>query len=441
MSLKRTTWMDHVVVKATAVVISFVSNAALGQGVNTVVGWGYNGFGQCSPPANLGPCLQVAGGGNQTAALQSSGAVIAWGLNAQGQCNVPKNLGACLQVAAGTNHTAAISNSGIVVVWGDNSLGQCGTSTERVGGRPGNSNSVNGAFWVKTNSVGPCTTIAAGANHTLAIKRNGIVVAWGYNIYGQCGVSGENTGPYGIWTKAALGACTQVAGGSNFSAALKSNGLIATWGYNGSGQCGPANERVVSSSAYWLRKSIGICVQVSAGGEFALAVKQNGTVVAWGANTYGQCNVPQTITNCIQTAAGNDNSLALLSNGMVMAWGMNTSGQSNVPSTLGSCVQIAAGDYNSLAIQGTLPASNLVASDGAFGNRVQVQWNATANAQSYFVFRAVGGGAAIHIGTCSVPNYSDTTAVAGTRYTYSVRVSSNASGLSIASNSDFGWKR
>ena len=299
MSLKRTTWMHHVVVKATAVIVSFVSNAALGQGVNTVVGWGYNGFGQCSPPANLGPCLQVAGGGNQTVALQSSGAVIAWGLNAQGQCNVPKNLGACLQVAAGTNHTAAISNSGIVVVWGDNSLGQCGTSTERVGGRPGNSNSVNGAFWVKTNSVGPCATIAAG----------------------------------------------------------------------------------------------------------------------------------------------NDNSLALLSNGMVMAWGMNTSGQSNVPSTLGSCVQIAAGDYNSLAIQGTLPASNLVASDGAFGNRVQVQWNATANAQSYFVFRAVGGGAAIHIGTCSVPNYSDTTAVAGTRSKYSVRVSSNASGLSIASNSDFGWKR
>ena len=146
MSLKRTTWMHHVVVKATAVIVSFVSNAALGQGVNTVVGWGYNGFGQCSPPANLGPCLQVAGGGNQTAALQNSGAVIAWGLNAQGQCNVPKNLGACLQVAAGTNHTAAISNSGIVVAWGDNSLGQCGTSTERVGGRPGNSNSVNGAL-------------------------------------------------------------------------------------------------------------------------------------------------------------------------------------------------------------------------------------------------------------------------------------------------------
>jgi hypothetical protein len=74
----------------------------------TVRAWGYNGYGQCNVPSNLGPCSAVAGGIFHTIALRTDGTVRAWGDNGSGQCDVPANLGPCSAVAGGYYHTIVV---------------------------------------------------------------------------------------------------------------------------------------------------------------------------------------------------------------------------------------------------------------------------------------------------------------------------------------------
>ena len=75
-------------------------------------------------------------------------------------------------------------------------------------------------------------------------------------------------------------------------------------------------------------------IAVAAGANHSLALKSDGTVVAWGWNAYGQATVPTGLADVIAIAAGGDHSLALKSDGTVVAWGDNSSGQSTVPADL-----------------------------------------------------------------------------------------------------------
>ena len=69
---------------------------------------------------------------------------------------------------------------------------------------------------------------------------------------------------------------------------------------------------------------------MAAGGN-SLALKSDGTVVAWGLNNKGQTKVPEDLKSVVAIAAGSDHSLALKSDGTVVAWGDNSNGQTNVP--------------------------------------------------------------------------------------------------------------
>ena len=72
--------------------------------------------------------------------------------------------------------------------------------------------------------------------------------------------------------------------------------------------------------------------QVAAGYMHTVALKNDGTLVAWGDNSDGQCNVPSGLTGVTQVAAGGYHTVALKNDGTVVAWGdSNTSGQCNVP--------------------------------------------------------------------------------------------------------------
>jgi hypothetical protein len=79
-------------------------------------------------------------------------------------------------------------------------------------------------------------------------------------------------------------------------------------------------------------------------------------VAAWGANNYGQTNVPASLTNAVAIAAGSYHNLALRSDGTVVAWGNNNYYQTNVPVGLGKVVAIAAGQFHSLALLNDGPA-------------------------------------------------------------------------------------
>ena len=82
---------------------------------------------------------------------------------------------------------------------------------------------------------------------------------------------------------------------------------------------------------------------IAAGHEHSLAIKEDGTVVAWGSNTSGQCNVPRRLIDVVAIEAGGSHSLALKEDGTVVAWGWNKYHQCDVPSGLKDVVAIAGG--------------------------------------------------------------------------------------------------
>ncbi|WP_278739326.1 immunoglobulin-like domain-containing protein [Paenibacillus macerans] len=146
--------------------------------------------------------------------------------------------------------------------------------------------------------------------------------------------------PYGVGAaQAGKGSpYVKVSGGLGHSLALKSNGTVVAWGYNNFGQLNvPAALDGVTS--------------IAAGYYHSLALKSDGSIVAWGYNNSGQSNVPAGLDGVVAIAAGLDHSLALRADGTVVVWGSNTDGQLNVPIGLDGVVAIAAGSHHSLALK------------------------------------------------------------------------------------------
>ena len=96
-------------------------------------------------------------------------------------------------------------------------------------------------------------------------------------------------------------------------------------------------------------------IAISAGGCHNLALRDDGTVVAWGCNQNGESDVPKHLTKVIAISANpspwNGHSLALKQDGTVVAWGDNEHGQSNVPEYLTDVIAISAGPSFSLAVK------------------------------------------------------------------------------------------
>jgi hypothetical protein len=77
----------------------------------------------------------------------------------------------------------------------------------------------------------------------------------------------------------------------------------------------------------------------------------SGSIVAWGDNSLGQCNVPPPNSGFVAVAAAYMHSLGLKSDGSIVAWGSNNTGQSNVPEPNTDFVAVAAGSYHSLGLR------------------------------------------------------------------------------------------
>jgi alpha-tubulin suppressor-like RCC1 family protein len=92
-------------------------------------------------------------------------------------------------------------------------------------------------------------------------------------------------------------------------------------------------------------------VAIAAGGNHCLALKSDGSIVCWGMNMFGQCNVPSPNTGFVAVAAAGAHSLGLKSDGSIVAWGDNRSGESNVPSPNSGFVAIAAGSAYSMGLK------------------------------------------------------------------------------------------
>jgi len=228
--------------------------------------------------------------------------VLAWGWNVFGQANVPAGLSNVVQISAGSEHTLALLREGKVVAWGT------GTQTN------------------VPPDLADVVSISAGGSHSLALRPDGTVVAWGQNTAGQTDL------PQALTNAAAI-----AAGGSH-SLALNPDGTVIAWGSNSNGQC-----RVPVS--------LSSVVAIAAGANHSLALEADGTVVAWGANDSGQTDVPADLTNAIAIAAGAQHSLALRADGTVTVWGANSYGQKSLAPHSGQVAAISAGAFHNLALQ------------------------------------------------------------------------------------------
>jgi uncharacterized repeat protein (TIGR02543 family) len=245
-------------------------------------------------------------------AIDAHGYPIAWGYNYDGESSVPAGLTNGVAVAAGEEHSLALKSDGTVAAWGYNGLGETNVPA----------------------GLKNVVAIAAGYYHSLALKSDGTVVAWGYNYDGETNV------PAGLTNGVA------VAAGAQHSLALRSDGTVVAWGYNYDGETSvPAGLTSV--------------VAIAAGGYHSLALKSGGTVVAWGSDWDGETNVPAGLTNVMAVAAGDYHSLALKSDGTVVAWGADWYGQTHLPAGLANVFAIAGGYGNRLVLASS--ASNLIA--------------------------------------------------------------------------------
>ena len=229
---------------------------------------------------------------------------------------------------AGT--TAAIKTDGTLWTCGYNADGELGDNTIVSKSSP-------------VQVVGNATTwkqVDTGRFHTTAIKTDGTLWIWGYNLYGQLGDSTLVLKSSPVQTIASGTTWKQVAGGQWHTSAIKTDGTLWSWGNGGYGQLGDSNLLTIRSSPVQTIALGNNWKQVSCGGFHTAAIKNDGTLWAWGQDSFGQCGntvritrrsspiqTSATGTNWKQVSCGYQFTMAIKTDGSLWSWGNNGFGQ------------------------------------------------------------------------------------------------------------------
>ena len=285
----------------------------------TVVAWGSNSSGECDVPKNLTDVKGISAGNGYSVAVRKDGSVVAWGcrwkiLDNEPRhhrqvpplcddtcpCRIPANLTQVKTVSAGESSVLALKEDGTIIAWGRNYSGECNVPA----------------------GLKNVTAISTGGTHSLALKDDGTIVVWGrytgrvpmgYQKYTGIAAGDEHSlllndeGTVETFTGAKenglplyhldLRNVTAISGGSSYFAALLGNGSVVTWGiyrYCGQGMsyCGESISDGLNSAG----KNITNITAISAGDSHCLALRDDGTVVAWGdCGSDGSCDVPPQI--------------------------------------------------------------------------------------------------------------------------------------------------
>jgi alpha-tubulin suppressor-like RCC1 family protein len=235
-----------------------------------------------------------------------------------------------MAIAGGGSHSLAVKINGEVWAWGSDSAGQLGNG----------SGSGSSATPVGVTNLAGATAVSAGSTHSLALLDNGEVWAWGADTYGQLGDGGTSVNRQApVWVVGLPDVAVAVSAGGNHSLALLADGTVWAWGRNSYGALG-ASVGATSQSPVWVAALPTQAVAIAAGGDHSLAVLADGTVWAWGRDIYGQLGNGGAAANsttpvqaiglpdvAVSVAAGGNHSLALLASGEVWSWGHDLYGQ------------------------------------------------------------------------------------------------------------------
>ena len=160
-------------------------------------------------------------------------------------CEADCKLSQVIALTAGASHTCALLREGLVRCWGDNSVGQLGLGTSaNLSGQPPYK---NGLVPLGAAAV----ALTAGDSHTCALMADQSVRCWGANADGQLGLGNTNTigddeVPDATHAAVPLGAkATAVAAGGNDTCAILRDGSLRCWGLNDYGQLGLGNTNTI----------------------------------------------------------------------------------------------------------------------------------------------------------------------------------------------------
>jgi uncharacterized repeat protein (TIGR01451 family) len=271
-------------------------------------------------------------------------------------------------VAFGWDHSLALMSDGTAWASGRNDWGQLGAVTND----PLSNQNSQTLVQVK---ISDAAALAAGATHSVALKMDGTVWAWGNNVNGQLGLGlplGPNPNRVTPTKVESLTNVTAIKAGGAHTLALKSDGTVWGFGWNDRGQVGDGTQK--DQSAPVQVSGLSNVKAISAGIHHNLALKTDGTVWAWGDNSYGELGDGSTVffsltpvqvaglANIIAISAGGEFSTALGSDGTVWTWGKNSSGELGIGQTdnskhplpvqvnaLNNISSISAGSYHAFA--------------------------------------------------------------------------------------------
>jgi alpha-tubulin suppressor-like RCC1 family protein len=268
--------------------------------------WGNNGSGQL--------------GNNTTTASYSPGSVSGGGTTWSA-------------AAGGRYHSVGIKSDGTLWTWGANSYyGRLGNSSQTARSSPGQTIS-GGTTWCQ---------IDAGRDHTLAVKTDGTLWAWGKGCCGELGIGTTGFSSFRrspVQTSSGGTTWCFTAAGYQQGSGIKTDGTLWTWGLNAQGQLGTGDvtlkttpTEISGGGTTWCRTSFG---RYTGSG-----IKTDGTLWTWGRNTEGQLGTGNTTnrsspgttvdsgtTWCTVTSKSYSHTLAIKTDGTLWAWGRNANGQ------------------------------------------------------------------------------------------------------------------
>lgn len=304
----------------------------------------------------------ISKGVDHNLAIKTDGTLWAWGSNGDGRCGNgvfggtlanPTQIGTATNwdsVSAGVYHSMAVKTDGTLWAWGDNVFAELG-----IGSAPDQNVPVQ---------VGTATnwkSVSASNYFTLALKTDGTLWAWGIGSHGQLGTGSFGSSNIPVQVGTSTNWNVVVAGDYRHSLGIKTDGTLWTWGRNDYGELGDGTTTIrniptqIGTDNDWSF--------VTSGDESTYAIKTNGTLWGWGYNLNGRLGDGTTTDKHIPTQIGSNNtwkkvskhqthSIALRTDDNLWAWGNNSNGQLGTGNNLNQLTPVAVACPTTLDVRG-----------------------------------------------------------------------------------------